>query len=167
MTRLAPRALAPSCRPFLLAATLALLSGCGHSLPDNAETRLRSTLDDMQKAAESRDIGALMGYVAADYTDTLDRNRQELRHIARFYFMRHRKPHVLLRIKRIDWLDPEHTRARVDALVATAGQAIDDPGGLSSIRADLIRFDLLFEDSKDGFRLHSAHWQHATPADFL
>ena len=150
-----------------LVAGLLLLSGCHSSAPENAETRLRNTLGSMQQAVESRDLSGLMEYVATDYHDQQERNKEQLQQIARFYLLRHRKPHVLLRIKDIQWLNPEQTRARVEAAVATAGQAIDDPGVLSSLRADLIRFDLLFVKNDNGYRLQSARWQHADPTDFL
>lgn len=146
---------------------LLALTGCTGDPPQAPEARLRQTIATMQAAAEARDMGELMTHVADDYHDQAQRDKRELRQIARFYFMRHRQPHILVRIKGIEWLNPEQTRARVHLLAATAGRVIDDPGLLSSMRADLIQFELLFHARNDTFVLQAADWQHAFPADFL
>ncbi len=142
------------------------LAACGKT-PEPAESRLRAVIDQMQQAAESRQVGRLMAHVSEQYRDESGRDKKALGQLARFYFMRHRQPHILVRIKGIQWLKPDRSQARVHLLAATAGQLVDDPGLLSSIRADLLQFDVVFVDSDDGFMLHSARWQRAWPEDFL
>ncbi len=153
---------------WLFALTAVGLFACSAPPPDSAEKRLRDTLASMQQAVENRDVSGLMAHVATDYRDEAGRSQQELQQLARFYFLRHRHPHVFVRIKSIAWQNPEKTAARVNLLAATAGQAIDSPDLLSSLRADLLQFDLLFEtDANQRFLLESAQWQPAFAEDFF
>ncbi len=157
-------------RGFLLGlwpGLILLLSACSTAPADSAESRLRQTIAAMQAAAEARDVRQFMEYIADNYHDSAQRQKAELRQLARFYFLRHRSPHILVRIKGIEWLNSERSQARVYLLTAMSGQAVDDPGLLASIRADLLAFELEFQQQGDTYQLSAAQWQRALPGDFL
>ena len=140
-----------------------LLVGCG-SDPADPEEVLRDTFDRIEAAAEDRDLGELIGYVADDYEDAGGRTIKEVRAMAQLEFIRNPKIHLFKVVRDLKMLSD--TRAEATILVAMAGRPIDAASALSGLRADLMRFDLKLID-RDGWKIESAEWQLAEAKDFL
>ncbi len=150
---------------LLTSLVLLLLAGCSS---DDLEPlqRLELTLEQMEQAAEQKDVGEFMEFVSKQYNDSADRNWRDVRAITQINFLRNRQLHIFYHVTNYDWLDEQNVIATI--LVALAGQPVTDPGILQQIRADLFRFDVVFQDQEDEqWQVVSAKWQRARALDFV
>lgn len=140
-----------------------LLAGCGGDEAD-PENQIREMLDQIEAAAENRQLGELMSFVSEDYQDDNGRTPKELRAIVQLQFIRNPKIHTFKLVRDLKLLADD--RASLKVLVALAGRPIDSASALSGLRADLMRFDLELVD-QEGWKIRAAEWQWAEAADFL
>lgn len=140
------------------------LSACGEDAK-SPEMQLREQIASAEAAAESRDLNALKDMVAEQYGDDRGLDKRTVLQLLRGYFLRHRTIYLLTRIQNIDLPYPNQAQATV--FVAMAGQPIDTAQTLRLIRADLYRFDLVFE-AKDQthWQVTDAAWRRAKLDDF-
>ncbi len=140
-----------------------LLSGCGG--PDSSpEQKLRDTIEQIQAAAEDRNLSDLMGHISDSYRDVRGRDKKNIRAIGQFQFVRNQNIHTFKRIKSVTLEDDQHASAII--LVALAGRPIDNASALSGLRADLMGFELKFIFNQT-WQIVSAHWRRAEVSDFL
>lgn len=130
------------------------------------EARVRAFVAGAETAAEARDLAAIKDMVAEGYRDDAGRNRRGLMAILGVHFMSNESIHLLTRVAQVRF--PEEGGAEATVFVAMAGTPIPGAEELRRIRADLYRFDVLLEEAAGGrWRLASAQWRRASPADFL
>ena len=154
--------LKPLARIFTVAVCLAIASCSGED--SDPENLLRQTINQIQDAAEKRQISSLMELVDNNYADPNGYNKKQIRALAQFQFVRNPKIYSLKQIKSIAIHDDR--RASATVVVALAGKPIDSPGALAGLRADLYRFDLEFIFDQD-WKVTNANWQPAKASDFL
>lgn len=142
---------------------LLLLAGCGGD-PSTPEEEIQNTFDQIESAAENREIGTLMAFVHDSYLDDQNQTRKDVRAAVQLEFIRNPKIHVFKLVRDLTLLSDTTASARL--LVAVAGRPIDNASALSGLRADLLRFDLKLVDD-DGWKIQSAAWQWAESSDFL
>lgn len=154
-------------KPTRLAATglvlLLALAGCAAD-PDTPEGQIRALLAEAERNAEARDTGAVLQHVSEDYADTAGRDRQAVRGILAYLFLRHPEIHLLTRVHEIAVESPERAWTRV--FVAMAGHPIGGASALAELRADLYRFDFSLRREGDTWRVVAASWAPAAGDDF-
>jgi hypothetical protein len=140
------------------------LSACGEEVK-SPEVQLRKLVVTAEAAAEDRDLDTLKDMVAEQYEDDRGLDKRTVLQLLRGYFLRHRTIYLLTRIQNIDLQNP--SLAQVSVFVAMAGRPIDTAQTLRLIRADLYRFDLVFE-AKDQihWQVTNASWRRAKLDDF-
>lgn len=146
---------------LVLTATF-LLAACGDG-GESPEDRLRSTIDALQQAAESRDVGDFMAHISEQYRDEDGRGHREIRALTQLQFLRNPQIHTFKVIQRIDLIGEE--RASVAVLAALAGSPIEGVSALSGLRAELMRFELDFERDGD-WKITGARWAPASIGNF-
>ena len=153
-------------RYFLAFASIILLSGCGDD--SSSEEAFHQTLAAMEEAIENKDISDFMSYVDESYSDNQSRVWHDIRRIAQLYVLRNKNLHLFRHVTQMDIVEDES--ANVVILVALAGQPIDSVAALSSIRAELMQFNVYFEydpDRDETWKAVSAEWKRAGLDDFL
>ena len=113
----------------IVGALCATLAACGSRTSD--EEQVRALIDAMETAAEARDAGDVLEFVAADYEDAQGLDRAQLQNFLRGYFLAHPKVELLVDVEELafpaDGLaqaeisvtsvslsDPDHARLKVE-----------------------------------------------------
>lgn len=124
---------------FPLAALLATLtlSACGS--PDSPEAQVRNVLAQMEAAAEARDVGDVMQFVAEDFRDAYGQGSAELARYLQGYFIANQSIHLLTRIEELQFVNDDEAKVRVT--VARVGREADAAAAWN-LAADLHDFDL-------------------------
>lgn len=148
----------------LLALAFAAASGCGGP-PPSPEEEIRQMIAEAEEHASARDLPALRERIAEDYQDAYGRDRAEVVSIVRFHFLRNQVVHLLVRVREIE-VDPKG-RARVRALVATAGRPIPALEALADGGADLLWMDFEVARRDGEWAVTSAAWERARLEDLL
>jgi hypothetical protein len=125
------------------------VAACGRPQSD-PESRLRETFAEAERAAEAGDFEYLAGRVARDYADNGGRDRRMLLLTLRGLLARHSRLELLVTVREIDVLSPEHARARLDVLAGAAGSA--------GLAADAFLLELSLRNEGDGWKLVRAEW---------
>lgn len=150
-------------RCVLLLAALVVLA-CSSS-PQTPEGQIAALIDHAEAAAESRDLGELAKLVSDDYRDPQGNDKGAALDIARFYFLRNQRIHLLVRADDIQLIATDKAAAVV--YVAMAGQPIDTPSQLTQLQGDVMRFDLALVRTDSEWRVASASYQRARLEDLL
>lgn len=137
----------------LLALLLVLAITVGCSDPDSPETQVRRTLDSMEAAAEARDAGDLMEFIAADFRDGYGRGGDELRRYMQGYFIANQSIHLLTRINSLEFPHPEE--ARLHVTVGMAGREADAANAWD-VATDLQDFEVTMRKQKDEWKVSYA-----------
>ena len=111
------------------------LAGCGDA--DSPEQQVRAVIDEMEAAAEARDVGELMEHLSEDFRDVNGMGAEEAARYARGYFIANQSVHLVTRVERIEFPTDGEARARV--LVGMMGRdaAAAATINLTSLAADL------------------------------
>ena len=136
------------------------LAGC--SGENDREAELRETLEAMETAMESRDIGDFMDHVSGEYKDSQNRVATDIRRVAQIHALGNRNMHILSSIGQLS-VDEDFAEAVV--FVAVGAQPIDSPESLANLRAELLRFRVEFE-YRDQWLVSAAEWKGARLNDF-
>jgi len=145
----------------LLAVPLLLLGGCGGE--PTPEERIRALLAAAEQAAEARNTGDVMAFVAADYADARGNTRDDLRNYLRALFLRYQSVYLLVRVAAID---AGEGRAAITVFVAMAGQPLTEANAFM-LRADVHRLDLVLAERAGEWRVTGADWRRAAREDLL
>lgn len=97
---------------------LAVLAACGDA--GSPEQQVRAVIDQMELAAENRDVSELTGHLSADYSDSSGRGAGELARYVRGYFIANQSIHLLTRIEQLEF--PIEGEARAQVLVGMVGR---------------------------------------------
>ena len=133
--------------------TVALLASCGDA--DSPEQQVRRVIDQMETAAEARDVGELVEHFSPDYRDANGMTPEEAARYARGYFMANQSIHLLTRVEQIDFPLPDEARARV--LVGMVGRDADANGNWD-LAADLYEFQLALRQEDGDWKVSFAQW---------
>ena len=98
--------------------TFVALAGCGSS--DSPEQQVRAVIEQMELAAENRDVGGLAEHLSEDYRDANGMGAEESARYARGFFLANQSIHLLTRIEALDF--PTEGEARAQVLVGMLGR---------------------------------------------
>lgn len=133
-----------------LALATATLAACGGP-PAAPEEALRAWVASAERAAENRDLDAMLELVSADYADARGNDRDDVARTLRLWFLRQKSIGLIVDIADIELF--RDTAANVSLTVGMAG-VNDSTFGFS---ADAYRFELeLIRD--DAWQLVAARW---------
>jgi hypothetical protein len=146
-----------------MAIVLALAACSPQSSP---EAEIRTLVAQARTAAEERDARALRGLIADDYADDRGHDRKAVENLIRWHVLRHQSVHLFVRIRGIEF--PEPDRALTSVAAAMAGRPVANAGELMGLNAELYRFDLEWARRDGGeWRVRRAAWEPARLDDFL
>lgn len=91
--------------------TLAILAACGDK--DSPEQQVRAVIEQMERAAEERDVGNLKAHLSEEYRDANGMGAEEATRYARGYFIANQSIHLLTRIEELTFPTDGEARARV------------------------------------------------------
>ncbi len=140
---------------------LILIQSCS----DNAvspQDEIRAYINLAVDAAENRDTDALAKLMHVNYSDQKGYGKKQLTGLLRGYFFRHKNIHLFTKIDAIELLTANEAIVRMH--VAMAGSAISDIDALSSLRAQIYRFELQLI-KQDEWLLRHALWGPASIGD--
>ncbi len=129
------------------------------------EQRLRQSIAELESRFEERKLGRIIEYVSENYSDEHGRGLRDIKRAIQLQLMRHKTLHVLSTINAINWTNDNNAEVQITA--AMAGKPIKSASILTSIRADMIKFDVHFVLEDEIYKVQSATWSWAKPSDFL
>ena len=144
---------------LLALAAAVQLAGC--TAEPTPEERIRELIREAEAAAEARDTGDVMAFIAEDFHDERGLTREDLRNYLRALFLRYQSIHLLVKVSSIEVTDD---RATAIVLVAMAGQPLLDDN-LLMLRADAHRLDLGLRERDGDWQVETASWRRARRED--
>jgi hypothetical protein len=151
---------------IVVLAVLVAISACGKKeTPETPETQVRRTVTEAAAAAERKDAAALRALVSDSYADTQGRDKKTVDGIVRVYFLRSQSLHLFTHTTSVEF--PDKNKASVVVYVGMAAQPVPNVETLERLRADLYRFELVFENQRNAWRVIAAEWRSAEIADFI
>jgi len=133
---------------------------------DAPEERVRKTLERAQRAVADEDLGVLLGMVSDDYADEAGRDREAIVSLLRRQLVEHGSIHLLTRVQEI--VLPEAGRAEARVLVAAGALPLSEEADLSTLRADLYRFEITLEEEEPGrWMVVRAAWRRAAAGGLM
>ncbi len=145
-------------RILLLLSLALLVSSCSQD-DDSPEAQIRRFIAAGIEAAEDRDSDALREMLHLSYRDARGYDRKQLAGLLRVYFLRHKNIHLFSKIDSIDLVNDG--QATVNMHVAMAGSIISDVDALTSLRAQIYRFELELIKQPE-WQLQHARWAPAS-----
>lgn len=144
-------------RVHLLLCVVALagiVAGCGER--DSPEAQVRAVIDQMELAAEARDVGDVLELVSDEYRDDYGNGRDDVGRAVRGYFIANQSIHLLTRIEELSF--PAEDEARATVLVAMVGR---DAAAESAwdLAADVYRFEVAIVREDDEWKITWASWR--------
>jgi hypothetical protein len=112
----------------LLFISLALLAACSDS--GSPEQQVRAVIEQMEQAAENRDVGGLAEHLSEEYRDGNGMGADEAARYARGFFLANQSVHLLTRIE--DLTFPTEGEARAQVLVGMLGRDAADQWDLAA-----------------------------------
>jgi hypothetical protein len=144
---------------------LLVITACTNEPQLSKEQVLRNSINELELRFEARKLGDIIEYVSEDYSDENGRKLADVKRVIQLQLMRHKNLFILSKIGSIEWQGDE--KATVQITAAMTGQDVKDVGVLSSIRADMIKFSVVFVKQDEVFKVLAATWTWAEPSDFL
>lgn len=140
---------------------LTLVDGCSDNVM-TPEEEIRQYIKTGVEAAEDRSSSDLAELIFSGYKDEKGYGKKQIEKLSKLYFFRHKNIYLLTKIEEIEFVTANE--AWVTLNVAMAGSVISDASLLSSLRAQIYKFELmLIKDEK--WLLHQADWQRASVGD--
>jgi ketosteroid isomerase-like protein len=140
---------------LLAAASLCAAAAC--SRPPAAEDEIRAMFAAAERAAEARDVGAVLALVSDEYADDSGRGRADLRNLLRGWFVLHPDVNLVTRVDSLEIESAEHALATLTVgMLGRRGEA-EDP----SLAADLQTIDLALRRDGGEWRVTRAEWRSA------
>jgi hypothetical protein len=141
----------------VLAAAVLCAAAASCSKAPSAEDELRATFAAAERAAEARDVGAVLELVSDEYMDGAGRTRADLRNLLRGWFVLHPDVNLVTRVESLRVESAEHARATLTVgMLGRRGEA-EDP----SLAADLQTIDLALRRDGEEWRVTRAEWRSA------
>jgi SnoaL-like domain len=144
----------PYVRPILvLIAALVAAAAC--SQPDSPEQQVRTTIEQMELAAEQRNVGDLMEYVSNEYRDADGYGPKQISQYVRGYLVANQSIRLLTRMDEIEFPGDDEARAKV--LVGMVSREADAAGAWD-LAADLYEFDIALIREDGDWKVTYAKW---------
>ena len=102
---------------FTLLLVLGVSAGCSEPAPD--ATRLRQAIAEMEKAAEAKQTGPILDYLAEDFLGNKVYRKANIRAMLLLHFRQNQHIHIYLRITE---LSIKHNQAQLSCQVILAGR---------------------------------------------
>ena len=142
---------------------LLIVGACSDNELSN-EDRIRQYIDAGKLAVENRSHSDIADLIHKSYLDPKGLNKQQLIKLLRAYFFRHKNIHLLINVDEIVF--EGDNLAYLTLHIAMAGNVISDANALTSLRANIYKFDLqLINDGE--WLLQQASWQKAAVKDMF
>jgi hypothetical protein len=143
----------PYIRPILISAVLAAVAACAQ--PDSPEQKIRTTIEQMERAVEERDVGDFVEHISSEYRDADGRGLDEIAQYVRGYMVANQSIHLLTRIEQIEFPTDEEAQATV--LIGMVGRDADAAGAWD-LAADLYEFDVALIREGGDWKVRYAKW---------
>lgn len=132
----------------ILIMSLVGLAACGDA--DSPEQQVRAVIEQMELAAENRDVGDLMEHLSEDYRDSNGMGPEEVSRYLRGYFIANQSIHLLTRIEELAF--PTDGEARAQVLVGMVGR---DAAATNQwdLAADLHTFKIALRREADDWKV--------------
>lgn len=114
-----------------------MLAACGAG--DSPEKQVRAVIDQMEMAAEKRDVGEFTEHLSANFSDSNGSGPAEVARYLHGYFIANQSIHLLTRIEQLEFPIGDEARARV--LVGMVGREAAATRSWD-LAADLHTFDI-------------------------
>ena len=101
---------------------------CGCSARTSDEEKVRAVITAMENAAEARDTGDVLKWVADDYADSQGFDRAELTNYLRAYFLAHPKIELMVSVENLEF--PADGLAQAQVTVTRLGLGDTDRAAL-------------------------------------
>lgn len=141
------------------------LWSCSSDKPLSKEQLLFNSIIEIEKRFEARKLGDIVEYISENYQDEQGRTLRDIKRTIQIQIMRHKTIYVFTSIGDVQWQDDGSVKVQIAA--AMAGKQIESASILTSIRADMINFNVNFVLEDEVFKVKSVKWQWAKPHDFL
>jgi hypothetical protein len=102
----------------LIALTLVTVVSCAGK--DSPELQVRAVIEQIERAAEDRDVGDVKAHLSEEYRDAHGRGAEEAARYLRGYFIANQSIHLLTRIENLTF--PTQDEARAQVLVGMLGR---------------------------------------------
>ncbi len=118
------------------------------------DDRVRAVINDVQKAAEDRDVKEALSHVDTNYRDPAGNDYQAVKGMMLYYFFRHQKLSIIVSNLEIV-VDGTSASARFEAILSGRTGSAGDilPDALSAYR-----FDVSFRNDRGDWKIISARW---------
>ena len=133
----------------------ALLAACSRT-PEDPATQVKATLAAIEKAAEDRDIDAVLEHLAEGFKDDRGRGPSSIRSMLQLHFMRQGSIHALVRISELTF--PNKDTAEATLNVAVAGTPLPEEGPLDGLRADWVEVKLRLVRDDGDWKVQHGSW---------
>ena len=130
----------------LLFISLALLAACSDS--GSPEQQVRAVIEQMERAAENRDVGELASHLSEEYRDANGMGADDASRYARGFFLANQSIHLLTRIEELTF--PTEGEARAQVLVGMLGRDAADQWDLA---AELHTFKIALRREEQDWRI--------------
>jgi len=135
---------------YFLIFLFGLLSACSEPIPD--ETLLREAVAEMEKAAEAREAGPILAYLADDFIGNQVLRKANIRAILLLQFRQNQHVQVLLRITELHISAQQAQITCHVLLVGRDGEIVPERGRVLVIQSNWQKRD-------DQWKLVRAQWQ--------
>ena len=142
-----------------------ILIGCSSEPELTKDQLLKQSIERLEQRFEARKLGEIVEYVSQNYQDDYGRKYDDVKRVIQLQLMRHKTVHIFSVIKDIQWADDSNATVQITA--AMAGKPITDLSLLPTLRADMLNFTVDFVLENEVYKVQSASWTWANPADFL
>lgn len=141
------------------------LLSCSSNNSETKEQVLSQSITEIEKRFEARSLSDVAQYISDSYKDEQGRALRDIKRTVQIQIMRHKTLYVFTSIGESTWHDDKNVTVQIAA--AMAGKPIDSASILTSIRADMINFNVNFVLEDEVFKVKSATWKWAKPHDFF
>jgi hypothetical protein len=126
--------------------TFVVLGACADQ--ESPEQQVRSVIEQMERAAESRSVGDLKAHLSEEYRDANGMDAEAAARYARGYFFANQSIHLLTRIEQVTF--PSDGEARAQVLVGMLGRDAADSWDLA---AELHTFKIALRREDDEWKV--------------
>jgi len=141
------------------------LCSCSSGEKLTKQQLLKKSISELELRFEERKLGRILEYISENYQDESGRGLKDIKRAIHLQLLRHKSLYIFSTITDIEWLD--ESSASVQIATAMAGKPIKNVSLLESVRADMIKFVVLFVLEDNIYKVESASWEWADPSDFL
>lgn len=132
----------------LIFTALAIVAACSNK--DSPEQQVRAVIEQMEQAAEDRDVSDLVAHLSEDYRDANGMGAEEAARYARGYFIANQSLHLLTRIEALTF--PTEGEARVQVLVGMLGREAE-AANQWDLAAELHTFKVALRREQDEWKV--------------